>query len=118
MRAGRTRLAFACLAALSCGSSGQRTMLVVELRTNLAVPAELDGVTLDVTTAGDAGHHFAFPLGAGQYTLPFRVGLLAPDGQTSAELTVVAAGQKGSTTVVQEQAVVAFLPGQSRVLTL
>jgi hypothetical protein len=59
-----------------------------------------------------------FPLGAGGTRLPVRTGLIPAGGGDSEQLTLIARGFKGPTKVVQTEAVVAFVPGQQRLIQM
>ncbi len=106
----------AALAALGCKGDG-RTMLVVEVGTNLTVPAELTKIEIVVKKAGMVRQKIPFSL-LGAYTLPVRAGLIAVDDPRGAELEISAIGYRGDEIVLAEDAVVAFVEGRSVLLRL
>jgi hypothetical protein len=103
------------LVAAACGDP--RTMLVVEVHSNLAIPAELDKVELQIKSTTGALRKIPLALGDAAYKLPLRVGLL-PGASTREEIELSAVGWKGDRPVVKEEAIVSFVPGASLVLRL
>jgi hypothetical protein len=108
-------LILAALVVASCGSES-RTMLVVEVDTNLRVPSELDKIEITVVN-GTKVEKIPFSL-LDNHTLPLRVGLLAVDDLHGQYVSVSAIGYEGSSTVVAEDAIVGLLESRSLVLHL
>ena len=105
----------ATLLAVGACQGKQRTMLVVEVDSNLAVPGELDKV--DVAIAANGGvQHTPFSL-IKDFTLPLYVGAVEMSGGTG-NLTIVAAGYLGPSSIVNETAIVGFVEGKSMLLKL
>lgn len=94
-----------------------RTMLVVEVGSNFAVPAELTKVEIVVNKRGQVRQKLPFSL-VGEFALPVRAGLLAVEEQGGEELEVSAVGYRGTEIVGTEDAVVAFIEGRSMLLKL
>jgi hypothetical protein len=103
------------LALASCHRD-ERTMLVVEVGSNLVIPTELSKVELTVA-AGMNTQKLPFSL-VGEYALPLQVGLLEVDDLRGQTVTVMATGFQDATSVVSETAQLAFLDGRSLVLRL
>ncbi len=104
------------LFATSC-SSETRTMLVVEVGSNLSVPTELSRIEVVVKKAGAIRQRIPFAL-SGNNTLPIRAGLIAVENQKGEEIEISAVGYRGDEVAVAEDAVVAFVEGRSMLLKL
>jgi hypothetical protein len=107
--------ALVALAALAGCREKQRTALVVEVDSNLAVPGGLDKIDIAVTANGKT-QHMPYSLIGGN-TLPLRTALVETT-ESVGTIDVVATGLLGTTTVVAEQASISFLAGQTRLLKL
>ena len=105
----------ATLCALAGCRGKQRTMLVVEVDSNLAVPGEMDKVDIAVTANGKT-QHMLYPL-VGGYDLPLYT-VLVETSDITGTIDIVATGLLNSVSVVSEEAIVGFVEGQSRLLKL
>jgi hypothetical protein len=106
------------LLALSVAGCGRpRTMLVVEVQSNLSVPDALDEVRVVVTHAGKQIQNLPFSLAGGTRRLPLRVGLLSPSGGGT-EVSVTVTGLRARGTVVAEDAITSFIEGKSLLLEM
>ena len=101
--------------ALSACSTKQRTALVVEVDSNLAVPGQIDRIEIAVTAAGKT-QRLPYSL-TGGYVLPLRTGLVESQ-ENIGTVDIVATGLLGSTLVVSQEAIVSFVEGQTRLLKL
>ena len=111
------RFLFGLAALLAVGGcpGKQRTMLVVEIDSNLAVPDELDKVDVAITANGTTP---VTPYSLiTDYKLPLHVGVVET-GDGAGNVTIVASGYKGPTFVVSETAIVGFVEGKSMLLKL
>jgi hypothetical protein len=120
LRAGEElkRLATACLLAglAACKSETiNDTLVVVEVNSDLAVPAQLDTLEIAVRSAhgGTAAH--AWTIGAG--TLPVRLGIV-PEGSTSGAITVTVTASAAHHPTLIQVATSAFVPNEARTLSL
>lgn len=105
----------ALLALAGCRAE-KRTMLVVEVQSNLAVGTEVSKVVITVEN-GAKVQKLPFSL-EGEYALPLRVGLLELDDLRGQPVNVTATAFLGANVVVAEDAIVAFLEGRSLLLQL
>ena len=105
----------ATLCALAGCRGKQRTMLVVEVDSSLAVPGEMDKVDVAVSANGKT-QHMLYPLVDG-YALPLYT-VLVETTDIAGTLDIVATGLLNSIPVVSEEAIVGFVEGQSRLLRL
>jgi hypothetical protein len=113
--AARTFAALAAVAA--CQGGGEiRTMLVVEVQSDLNIPNELSRVDLVVRRGTEVRQQLSFPL-AGPQQLPVRAGFLQVPGG-GPDVTIEARGLFGDVVVVAEEAAVSFVEGESRLLVL
>jgi uncharacterized membrane protein YgcG len=103
------------LLGVSC--SGDRTMLVVRVQSNLAVPDALDTVRVVVTHGGKDIQNLPFPLTGGTHKLPLLVGLLSPSGG-GADVAITVTGLKARVPIVSEDAITSFIKGKSLVLDI
>jgi hypothetical protein len=106
----------------ACSSQESNTKIVVAVWSDLTVPTEIDSIHIDVTgpTSSRTG---SFPLATGNQTgnsKPLVVLALAPPDNQDLSFAVTASGFLGNNPnpVVSQKAIVSFLHGQSRVLTL
>ena len=117
MTASLRSILFGLVALLAVGSckSKQRTELVVEVGSNLAVPVELDKVDLAITSNGTT-QHTPYSL-VSDYQLPVLVGIVeASDG--AGTITIVATGYLNNSPIVAETASLSFVEGKSMLLKL
>jgi hypothetical protein len=108
------------VAALVLGAAAcapDRTMLVVRIESDLAIPDVMDSVRVVVTHAGQQLQVLPFSLKPGAHVLPLQVGLLSPSGG-GADVEIDVSGSLGSTFVVGQDAVTSFLKGKSLVLDM
>jgi hypothetical protein len=110
------RLATVALLVLAGCKSQTRTMIVVEVDSDLRVPAELNRIEVDVRVEGKQQPLPSFPL-VGQHTLPLRVGLTAAE-ELHGPMEIRATAFLDGTSVVSQEATVPFLEGQTRLLRL
>lgn len=110
--------AFALVATVLGCRAETRTMLVVEVGSNLLVPGELTKVEVVVKKGGVIRQRIPFSLLLSEHRLPVRAGLIAVDDQHGQELEISAVGLRDADPVVSEDAVVAFIEGQSMLLRL
>ena len=103
------------LGATACAPD--RTMLVVRVESDLAVPAAMDSVHVVVTHAGHELQNLQFSLKPGAHVLPLQVGLLSPSGG-SADVEIDVSGSLGATFVVGQDAVTSFVKGKSLVVDM
>jgi hypothetical protein len=114
-------LACACACAIgtavaACGPKNNGTLMVVRVDTELAVPSQLDAITVDLDPErGDSTTDlFSFREGgAPPVMLGFR-----PDGPPDFGVDVVVTGLLGDSPVVTQAASVRFVPGQAREFSL
>jgi hypothetical protein len=96
---------------LACTSAAPSTGIVVDVTTDLAVPATLDQVRVTATATGGATlYDRSFPIATGA-ALPLRIGL-TPDGDASAAFRVEAIGLHAGSRVVARSAAVSFVKGR------
>lgn len=112
-------LTLLCGLACGCSNPSNDTKIFVVVWSDLAVPAQIDNIVVDVRgpsgkfavtrplTAGDE---------AGKTKLPVVVVLVPPDNR-GLPIEVTASGNFGPNFVVSQSARLSFLSGQSRVLT-
>jgi hypothetical protein len=113
----RNLLAVASLIALACACGPERTMLVVRVQSNLAVPSALDTVRLLVRHDSKVIQDVPFPLTGNTRTLPLELGLLSPSGGgMNVDITVV--GERADKEVVSEKAITSFVKGKSLVIDM
>jgi len=111
------RLFFALLLTIGACQAKQRTMLVVQVDSNMAVPTQLNKVDVAITVNGIT-KHWPYSL-ISDYKLPLHVGVVeASDG--AGDITIVASGylDPNSTAIVSETAIVGFVEGDSMELKL
>jgi hypothetical protein len=114
MRRTAVLLALASTLALACKGK-DNTKIVVAVWSDLAVPAELDSIRIDVAGTGSRN----FPLTAGSDpSAPLAQLELVPLGAKNETFTVTATGLYGPTDLVAQTARVSFVPGQSLLLKL
>jgi hypothetical protein len=99
------------LLAVMAACSDARTMLVVRVDSDLAVPGQLDSVRVVVSHAGHELQTVSVGLGAGGKTLPVQVGLLSPSG--GGDVAIVASGWLGAGLVVGQEVDTTFVKGKS-----
>jgi hypothetical protein len=110
------------LAGLAACSSEKNTQIVVAVWSDLTVPTEIDSIHIDVAgpTSSRTG---SFPLTTGNATdktKPLVVLALVPPDNQDLSFAVTASGFLGNSPkpVVSQKAIVSFLHGERRVLTL
>jgi hypothetical protein len=108
-------LAFAFLASAAGCAKTERTMLVVEVDSNLAVPSELDKIDLAISADGST-RHTLYSLVDG-YAIPLQVGIVEA-GNGASSIEVAATGYVNGLSVVSEDAVVTFVEGKAMLLKL
>jgi hypothetical protein len=113
----RKLLAAASLVALACACGPDRTMLVVRVQSNLAVPSALDTVRLLVRHSGKDIQNVPFPLTGNTRTLPLELGLLSPSGG-GMDVGITVVGERGGKEVVSEKAITSFVKGKSLVIDM
>ena len=104
------------LAAASCGSDPNRTVLVVSVSSDLAIGSELDTINV-VVADGELSYPFALGSGQGKVALPIRVALV-PGGKNDRQFRVQAIGMLGGETIVTQSATVSFVSGTAQQLSL
>src|SRR5262245_56184057 len=105
-------------ALIGCGGSSPQTGIVVEITSDLAVPDELPGIQVMVTSAtGSTVYDQPFPLGPGQNALPLRVGV-QPQGSANAPFRILVVGHRGPQVVVSPSAPLQFVSGRVLLLRL
>jgi hypothetical protein len=111
------RFALALLLAVVACQAKQRTMLVVDIDSDLAVPGRLNKVDVAVTVNGKT-KHTPYSL-ISQYRLPLHVGVVETSDGVG-DITVVATGylDPDPNAIVNETAIVGFIEGQSMELKL
>jgi hypothetical protein len=114
MRRTAVLLALASTLALACKGK-DNTKIVVAVWSDLAVPAELDSIRIDVDGTGSKN----FPLTPGSDpSAPLAQLELVPLGAKNETFTVTATGLYGPTDLVAQTARVSFVAGQSLLLKL
>jgi len=104
----------ALLALVGCQSK-QRTELVVEVGSNLAVPGELDKVDMAITANGQT-QHTPYSL-VSDFKLPLLVEVV--EGSAGAgNIEIVATGYLNGSAIVNETADLGFVEGKSMLLKL
>ena len=111
----RLLLVLAALLAVGGCKGNQRTELVVEVGSNLAVSSQLDEVDLAVTANGQV-QHMPYSL-VSYYTLPLYVGIVEA-AAGAGNIEIVATGYLNGSAIVNETAVLSFVEGQSMLLKL
>jgi len=111
----RSPLRIAVLLAVGGCQGNQRTELVVEVGSNLAVPGELDKVEVAVTANGKK--QFLPCSLIGDCKLPWDVGVVEPTAGAG-NIEIVAKGYRSNSPVVDETAVLSFVEGKSMLLKL
>ena len=114
MRSGRTLVAMACFAALAtaCGQDAP-TGIILEIRSNLDVPAEVDRLTVSVRSRGRPLFQRDYPLGIepGKWTLPSSLAL-APAASPNGSMSIEAIGQLGNQLMIARILGVSFVPDE------
>jgi len=109
-----TLLLTACAVLITaCGEEPTEIVLVVD--TTLAVPAELDGVTIDVSGPTTMERKLA-TLGPTGTALPLTLGLTRADGAALGPLSIVVLGQRAGGEIVRRVVRTEFVEGQSKLL--
>ena len=111
------RFFLALLLTVGACQAKKRTMLVVQVDSNMAVPTQLNKVDVAITVNGNT-NHWPYSL-IKDYKLPLHVGVVeASDG--AGDITIVATGflDPNSTPIVSETAIVRFVEGDSMELKL
>jgi len=120
MRRRLCLLSLLCGFAVACSKPEFNTEIAVVVWGDLAIPAEMDNIRVDVKGPSET-RSFAFPLTTssepGKNTLPIRLSLVPPDNKNLA-FEVTATGLLGNAVVVFQSKSLSFLPGQRKVLTL
>jgi hypothetical protein len=107
--------ALAVLALPACAPD--RTMLVVRVQSNIAIPADLDSIRIIVSHAGKPLQSLPFSLTSGAHQLPLQVGLLSPSGG-GMDVEISVSGLRGTVATVTQEAVTSFIKGKSLVLDM
>jgi hypothetical protein len=107
-------LGLAPLWLLGACQSNQRSLLVVEVNSNLTIPTELDAIDLAITVSGKTQHTY-YSL-TDSYRLPLRVG--AVEAGDTGTIQIVVSGVLNHSAIVSETADVAFVEGESKLLKL
>ena len=117
-RRSRPHLALAVvIAAVALGCAPDRTMLVVRIDSDIAVPAAMNNVRLVVMHAGKTLQDLPFSLKPGNDKLPLQVGLLSPSGGGD-DVEINVSGFLEKTFVVGQSAITSFIRGKSLVLDI
>ena len=112
----RSTILAAVLCAVVCACTADRTEIVVAVYSNLAVPAELDALRIDVVGPESTTPQTSMALlGAGQPSLPRTLGLVHEDGPLG-PFTIRVAGRRGGLDVVERRARVSFIEGRTLLL--
>lgn len=106
-------IALACCALAGACQADPDTGIVLEVRTDLRVPIELDKLTLNVRSHGTFLLGRSYPLGdePGKWTLPSSVAL-TPAGPHDGVVSIEAVGHLGSLVMVARSMIIPFVPGQ------
>jgi len=99
--------------AAACGDPPTEIVLVVD--TGLAVPAELDAVTIDITGPTRMERKIAM-LGPGGTALPLTLGLTRAEGAALSPIGIVVIGQRGGAEIIRRVVSTDFVEGESRLL--
>ncbi|HVU52542.1 MAG TPA: hypothetical protein VHL80_17805 [Polyangia bacterium] len=108
------------LLAAAAACAPERTMLVVRVESDIAVPDAMDRVRVVVVHAGKQLQSLPFSLAPGQpgaYTLPIEVGLVSPSGGGDG-VEIDVSGSLGQQFVVGQDAITSFVRGRSLVLDM
>lgn len=97
----------------ACGDAPTEIVLVVD--TSLAVPGELDGVTIDVTGPTTMERKIA-TLGPGGTPLPLTLGLTHEDGAALGPVGITVSGQRAGTEIIRRVVSTDFVAGESKLL--
>ena len=116
MRRTAVLLALVSTLAPACKSQ-DNTKIVVAVWTDLAVPADLDSVRIDVAGTGSKTLTITVAGPSGQATLVAKLQLV-PLGAKNETFTVTATGLRAGNEVVAQTASVSFVAGQSLLLKL
>lgn len=101
-----------CLLAVGCDEDP--TQIVVVVRSNLEVPAELDAFDVALFAAGEATETRTFELAPdGPYELPASFGIAPGDGGRQAPVHVVVAGHVGGVQRVTAEVRTGFVRGRT-----
>jgi hypothetical protein len=100
----------------ACSPRNNGTLLVARVETDLAIPATIDRIEIQLQPEHGAGTTDSFPLTAAT-ALPVSLAI-RPSGDPAFSVDVTAIGRKGTTAVVSQTATVAFAPGEAREFTL
>jgi hypothetical protein len=103
------------LALLLSACAPPPTQIVVVVDTDLAVPADVDALAIDVTAPSGRVTHAAAPLGDGQPPLPRRL-VLFYEGGSLGPVAVVAAATHTGAPVIQTERSISFVPAQTLTL--
>jgi hypothetical protein len=112
-------LTLLCGLACGCSNPSNDTKIFVVVWSDLAVPAQIDNIVVEVKgPSGEFSVARTLTAGneAGETKLPVVVVLVPPDNK-GIPIEVTASGNSGRNVVVSQSARLAFLSGQSRVLT-
>ena len=110
------RLRIGLLLALAGCGGGQTvngTLVLVEVQSDLPVPAQLDHVQIDVRTASGGTASRGFPVTAGG--LVAQLGIV-PEGKTAGEFTVTVTASAGGKSTLAQVLTSAFVPNEARKL--
>jgi hypothetical protein len=111
---------FLTLALGACSKSENSTELVVTVWSDLAVPAEMDALRIQVTGMAENVDRL-FPLAAdkrsGTYQIPVQL-VLTPAASGDLAIRVIATGSHQGIDIVAQEAVLSFVPDPARELVL
>ena len=98
------------------------TVMVVNVKSDLAVPGEIDTVRLDIVADRGKDRTRTLSLvasspGSGQYVLPVAVALV-PDGAPQVAFRITGVGLHGTQEVVHQTLSASFVPSQARQMDL
>jgi hypothetical protein len=103
------------LLALAAACADPPTEIVLVVDTGLAVPAELDAITIDVTGPTGMERKIA-TLGPGGTALPLTLGLTRAEGAALSPIGIVVIGQRGGAEIIRRVVSTDFVEGESRLL--
>jgi hypothetical protein len=103
-----------------CSKNSQETGIIVEVRSDLSVPRDLNQLAIVATNSGGAEvyrHTFDLGTGQGRVPLPVQAGLFPLDDGT-APVHITATGTLGGTARVSRSATLSFVKGRKVLLVL
>jgi hypothetical protein len=109
----------ALAATAGCQKTESKTEIVLEISTNIPVPAGMNTLSLKIGSQANPqalNKTYALGTGAGQIMLPRRMGLVPTD--TSTVLSVLVEGLLDGKTVISRQVLTSFAKGDSKLLSI